>query len=342
MKEECYEEMIHHHTLIKVMSHWSLRPIKVVMKDMRREGKQTALISKRQRIQQKRRRDAGSFRFRSRDADLLRFGAEQTFVRFDTAGEFLAPGYTPSLTTPPPEQLADPTPPVKRAWPTDLRHRLMAVSRLVRKLERRGYVEVIQPWADQPAWFRVKAQSLRLLGLDWPEVPFPETYEDQEARLRHDHLFTSHNHLINQVRLLLARGDAGAPLHTWKGERAIEAALRPREKGLRRPHKADGLLLLQADGAWTVTSADRSRVQYTVEMKADQLLAIEIECTQKSESRLAEILSDLLAHHDFVWYFCLTPTIKQAVADARRDALSASEQRRRVRILLLEDVLPCF
>jgi hypothetical protein len=300
---------------------------------------QAKLLTKRRRIQQKRRRDTGSSRFRTRDADLLRFGAEQTFVRFDTAGEFLAPGYTPALATPPPEQLADPTPPVKRAWPADLRHRLMAVSRLVRKLEMRSYVDVIQPWADQPAWFRVTALGLRFLGLEWLEIPFPETYEDREARLRHDHLFTSHNHFINQVRLFLARGGAGAPSHIWKGERTIEAALPPREKGLRRPHKADGILLLQADGAWEVTSAARTRVQYTVEMKVGQLLAIEVECTQKSESRLAEILPDLLAHHDFVWYFCLTPAIKRAVADARRDALHDSEQRRRVRILLLEDVL---
>lgn len=50
----------------------------------------------------------------------------------------------------PPEQLTDTTPSVKRAWPTDLRHRLMAVSRLLRKLEDRGDVEIRQPWADQP------------------------------------------------------------------------------------------------------------------------------------------------------------------------------------------------
>src|SRR6266566_6061665 len=216
----------------------------------------TRTVKKRRRIQQKRRLDAGSSRFKSRDADLLRFGAEQTFTRFDTAGEYLAPGYAPALTLPPPEQLADPTPSVKRAWPADLRHRLMAVSHLLRKLAARGYVEVIQPWADQPAWYRTTALGLRYLGLDWPEIPFPEKYEDLEARLRHDHSFKSHNHLINQVRLLLARGEADAPTHTWKGERAIELALPPREKGLRRPHKADGILHLKEDGAWSITAKD--------------------------------------------------------------------------------------
>jgi len=48
--------------------------------------------------------------------------------------------------------------------------------------------------------------GLRYLSLEWEEIFFPEKYEDLEARLRHDHYFTSHNHLINQVRLLLARG----------------------------------------------------------------------------------------------------------------------------------------
>jgi hypothetical protein len=41
-----------------------------------------------------------------------------------------------------------------------------------------------------------------------------------------------------------------------------------------------------------------------------------------------------------VWYFCLNATIKQAVADARRQVFTDG-QRRRVRILLLEDYLPC-
>jgi len=302
----------------------------------------TPTRKKRRRIQHKRRIDAGSFRFKARDADLLRFGAEQTFTRFDTAGEFLAPGYTPASAEPSPEQLADDTPSVKRAWPGDLRHRLMAVSHLLRKLAARGYVEVIQPWADQPAWYRTTALGLSYLGLYWPEIAFPEDYEKLEARLRHDHSFKSHNHLINQVRLLLARGGAGMPTkHTWKGERAIEEALPPREQGVRRQHKLDGIIRLDEDGSWDVANAERTQVLDTVEMKAGQIIGIEVECSQKSTARLAQILPDIVAHLDFVWYFCSTPAIKQAVADARRDALSSQEQRRRVRILLLEDYLPC-
>ena len=301
----------------------------------------TRTVKKRRRFQQKRRIDAGSFRFKSRDADLLRFGAEQTFTRFDTAGEYLAPGYALALTLPPPEQLADPTPAVKRAWPADLRHRLMAVSKLLRKLEVRGYVEIVQPWADQPAWFRTTALGLRSLGLDWPDIPFPDTYEALEARLRHDRYFVSHNYLINQVRLLLARGGAGAPKHTWKGERAIEEALPPREKGVRRQHKLDGAIRLEEDGSWEVRAKDGT-VLDSVAMKAGQIIGIEVECSQKSTARLAEILPDIIAHLDFVWYFCASPTIKQAVADARRNALKPDDERRRVRILLLEEYLPCL
>jgi hypothetical protein len=295
---------------------------------------------KRRRANRKRRRDAGSIRPMSRDADILRLGAEQTFVRFDTAGEYLAPDYTPATAEPTPEQLADTRPPATRAWPADLRHRLMAVSRLMRKLEARGYVEIIQPWADQPAWFRVRTAGLRYLGLDWDEIPFPDNYEDLEARLRHDRYFTSHNHIINQVRLLLARGGAGMPKqHLWQGERQIESALPLREPGKRRPHKADGLVYLQADGSWEVKAASGA-VLSTVAMKATQLVGIEVECSQKSNGRLHEILPDLLAHHDFVWYFCTSPAIRQAVADARKKALSTDEERRRLRLLLLEEYLP--
>ena len=295
---------------------------------------------KRRRVHHTRRRDAGSSRTTSRDIDILRFGAEQTFVRYDTAGEYLAPGYVPALAKPTPEQLADTTPSAKRAWPTDLRHRLMAVTRLLNKLEARGYVEIIQPWADQPAWFRVTALGLRALGLDWEEIPFPDKYEDLEARLRHDRYFVSHHHLINQVRMLLARGGANMPTgHEWQGERAIEIALPPREQGTRRPHKADGLVYLQQDGSWPIYAFDRTQVA-TVEMKARQMVGIEVETTQKNDKRYQEILPDLVAHHDFVWYFCFTPTIRNALADART-TLPLEEQRRRVRLLFLEDYLSC-
>src|SRR5450755_1236162 len=236
--------------------------------------------AKRKRLHYRTRRDAGSRRPKSRDADLLRLGAEQTFVRYDTVGEALAPDHSPATDTPPPAQLEDTSAPVKRAWPQDSRHRLMAVSRLLRKLEAQGTVEIIQPWSDQPAWYRTTTQGLRSVGLDWEEIPFPDNYKDLEARLRHDRSFTSHNHLVNQVRMLLARGGAGVPKHTWKGERAIEIALPPREKGIRRPHKADGILFLQKDGAWE-TKRSSGEVVGSVEMKAQQLIGVEIECTQK-------------------------------------------------------------
>ena len=294
--------------------------------------------TRRKQVSRKQRRDAGATRPTGRDRDIVRFGVEQTFIRYDTLGEWLAPDYSVATEEPPEAQLQDARPPIKRAWPQDRRHRLMAVTRLMNKLERQGYVEIIQPWAEQPAWFRVTTQGLRSISLDWEEIPFPETYLDLEARLRHDRFFTSHNHLINQVRLLLARGGAGAPQHAWKGERAIEIALPPREKGIRRPHKPDGIIKLQKDGVWHVRAANGAILD-TILMRANQIIGIEVECSQKSGKRLAEILPDLLSHHDFVWYFCLTPGIRQAVADARK-TLATDAERRRVRILLLEDYLP--
>src|SRR5712692_2773663 len=299
----------------------------------------TPLRKKRRRVQQKRRTDAGSVQFRGRDATIIRFGVEQTFARSDSLGEHLAPGHTPAVAEPPASQLADTSAPTKRPWPADSRHRLNAVAKLLRKLSDRGYLEVIQPWDNQPPWFRATALGLRAVGLDWPEIPFPEKYEDLEARLRHDEQYKSHHHLINQVRQLLARGGAGVPKHAWKGERAIELALPPRQKDVRRPQKGDGILYLQEAGAWSITARDGTILE-TVEMKPTQLLAVEVECTLKSDHRLSEILPDLLAYHEYVWYFCLNATIKQAVADARLRALT-DEQRRRVRILLLEDYLPC-
>src|SRR5579859_5013080 len=94
----------------------------------------TPLRKKRRRIQQKRRSDAGSVQFRGRDATIIRFAAEQTFARSDSLGEELAPGHTPAVAEPPASQLADTTPSVKRAWPADSRHRLMASAKLLRKL----------------------------------------------------------------------------------------------------------------------------------------------------------------------------------------------------------------
>jgi hypothetical protein len=199
----------------------------------------TPLRKKRRRIQHKRRSDAGSRQFRGRDATIIRFAAEQTFARSDSLGEELAPDHLPAVAEPPASQLADTTAPTKRPWPADARHRLNAVAKLLRKLSDRGYIEVIQPWDDQPPWYRATAHGLRRVGLDWPEIFFPEKYEDLEARLRHDEQYKSHHHLINQVRLLLARGGAGVPKHEWRGERAIELVLPAREKGQRRPHKPD-------------------------------------------------------------------------------------------------------
>src|SRR5579864_3803499 len=100
---------------------------------------------KRRRIQKKRRSDAGSVQFRGRDATIIRFAAEQTFVRSDSLGEELAPDHSPALAEPPASQLADRSAPTKRPWPADMRHRQNAVAKLLKKLSERGYLEVLQP-----------------------------------------------------------------------------------------------------------------------------------------------------------------------------------------------------
>jgi hypothetical protein len=51
---------------------------------------------KRKPAPRKLRRDAGSTRPSTRDKDVVRLGAEQTFVRYDTVGEWLAPDHSPA------------------------------------------------------------------------------------------------------------------------------------------------------------------------------------------------------------------------------------------------------
>src|SRR5258708_12964239 len=68
--------------------------------------KQQVPLRKRRRSQPRKiRRDAGSWRNMSRDDDLLRFNPEQTFLRFDSPGEYLPPAYAPSIAEPPAEHL---------------------------------------------------------------------------------------------------------------------------------------------------------------------------------------------------------------------------------------------
>ncbi len=272
---------------------------------------------RRPRTLRKTRRDAGSTRPTTRDKDVVRLGAEQTFVRYDTVGEWLAPDHSSATEKPSQAQLQNTSAPTKRPWPQDRRHRLMATIRLLNKLERQGYVEIIQPWADQPAWYRATTQGLRSIGLDWDEIPFPESYEDLEARLRHDQYFKSHNHLINQVRMLLARGGAGVPDHTGKGSGPSKSRCQIGKKANAVPIKPMAAWTLKEDGQWEMKGCNWQRGRYRP-MKANQVIAIEVECSLKSDGRLLEILPDLMAHHDFVWYFCLNTTIRQAVSDARK------------------------
>ena len=76
--------------------------------------------------------------------------------------------------------------------------------------------------------------------------------------------------------------------------------------------------------------------QWRVPLSAQALLGVEIELSRKSYERLAtHVLPGLLEHYDFVWYFCLQEAYHAVVA-ARRNYVQTDEERKRIRIHLLD------
>ena len=282
-----------------------------------------------------RRSDYGTFKVTDRDWDGSLFVAEMKFVRYDTLGEYLAPGFEPANDTSQTLDEKDEWPRHhggKRTgipWPGESRKRLNAVAQVVNRWERKmGFAETWQPFASQPKWVRITEEGLRELGLPWAEIPFPE-----RERLRHDAEHNSHIHRMNQVRLSLARGDVEVPRHRWISEREIEANLPLKEPGVTLPHKPDGYLELEEDGAWELKRGDRSIER--IPLLQGSRIGIEVELSRKSYERLGtQVLPSLLEHYDFVWYFCLQEAYN-AVVVARRDYLRTHEERKRIRILQL-------
>lgn len=282
-----------------------------------------------------RRSDYGSYKVTDRDWEGLRFVAEMKFVRYDTLGEYWAQGFEPA--TDESQTLDDKHEwPMhhggKRTgmpWPRDYRKRLSAVAQVVSRWERKmGFAETWQPFASQPKWVRITEEGLCELGLPWAEIPFPE-----RERLRHDDEHNSHIHRMNQVRLSLARGDVEVPRHRWISEREIEANLPLKEPGVTLPHKPDGYLELEEDGAWELKRGDGSIERIPLLQRSR--ISLEIEHSRKSYERLGTlVLPSLLEHYDFVWYFCLQEAYN-AVVVARRDYVRTDEERKRIRILLL-------
>lgn len=278
----------------------------------------------------KKRRDAGRKKLTERDWRGLHFVAEQTFVTTGQIAQWLAPGCEPAVDIPPDERQryrhgGDRS---TIGWPIDRQRRLHAVAQLVTRWEYdHGLVEMYQPLTGWAYWVRVTALALRQLGLPWSETFFPEEKEYLAPGCHTEH--------ITHIRLQLACGKLPAPKHLWIPERALLAEQGETIAGTKRPHRPDAYLELLEDGSYDLTRG--GKVVATVSMRASQRIAIELERTRKDDPRLEYILPDLLKHFHFVWYFCTSKKVYDAVVKARRDTFSTGEERQRIRILLLEE-----
>ncbi len=292
------------------------------------------MASIRQSPEEKRRSDYGSYDYTLRDNRLQLIVAQQRFVCLDHLGDFADPALQPAIDEPADELSSQKKRGGKRkdtAWPRDRKKRLHAIAELVRKWEKKqGFVETWKPWDHEPAWVRINEAGLRNLGIDWNEIPFPE----QRKRL----LPSGHAYQVNKRRLALARGSADAPAHNWICERAILYEQLKQDPNLIRAHRPDGVLLVNADGSFPFKRGDV--VLEDIPLKARQRIAIEVELSRKKVARLGEgILPSLLRNYDFTWYFCGNQDVYNTIVAARRDYLQTNEERKRIRILLLEETI---
>jgi hypothetical protein len=303
---------------------------------------------------QKHRSDYRTWKKTERDQDGMFLVAQQKLMRLDTLGEWFAPGYESMVESQPAqngEQVqANGSQPIKKQrggkrtgtpWPRDRRHRMMAVERIVNRwVDPMGFADVWQPWASQPPWVRITQRGLEELHLDvdgqgdpyWTELPWPE-----DKKLRDDGKeYLSHTHRINQVHLALARGDVKdiPKKHIWHSEREIEATLPKKVKGVRLPHKTDGYVELDEDGTWNFPRRD-GNIDVLILPRGSRI-AIEVELSRKRfEAYEQFILPDLLKFYDFALYFAYDDAYN-AVVDARRKYLSSDDERRRIRIIKLQ------
>jgi len=282
---------------------------------------------------------------RERDWGALELIGAQKWVSFDTLGEFWAPDHSPAiLLSSRREQLALPESKPQgqtgrggqrkeQPWPADWLHRSMAVARIVYKLEAHGLVKRWQPWDGQPQWVALTEEGYRYRHLPWHELDWPD-----EDELRHNGTYyRSHIHLINQARVQLLAGAAGAPKHTWTSERAIASSFPLKEAGMNLPHLPDGVMQLVEPGSWDITI--EGEIVDTVLMQPDQQIAVEVELSRKSYPRLQwDVLPSLLERYDFIWYFA-DEDARKAVYKARDQHVPREEDQRRIRVMKLQDYL---
>jgi hypothetical protein len=294
------------------------------------------------------RSDYGTWRKNARDQNGLLLTAEAKYMRMDTLAEWLAPGYAPTADLPSShdvefgaqEKMPRGGKRTGTPWPDDRRHRMMAVQRLVQRwVERMKCAESWQPWAGQAPWVRINQRGLVELHLDcdeqgnpyWTDIPWPE-----DKKLRDDGCeYLSHYHRINVVRIALARGDVKEvpTKHTWHSEREIEATLPQKRPGVKLPHKTDGYVELDVDWTWQFERRDGDID--LISLPRGSRIAIEVELSRKGFAVYEQfILPDLLQFYDFALYFA-TKDAYQAVVEARRKYMQTNDQRRRIRIILL-------
>lgn len=289
-----------------------------------------------------RRSDFGTFKTQERDWDGWELIGSMKWVRADTLGMFWDPAHRPAIIQPPHEKQQGATSETpntrggKRTglpWPQEYTARMNATLRIVYRWEAHGFAKRWQPWAGQPQWVSLTEAALAERMLPWHEIGWP----DRESIRHDDRYYISHIHRVNQMRVRLLGGAADAPMHLWKGERAIEATFPPKDAGALLPHLPDGALVLQEDGAWDIKIG--SEIVDTVAMRTGQTVAIEVELSRKDFERLdRRILPSLLEHYDFIWYFC-EEDARKAVYTARGQHLKKEEDQRRIRIMRLDDYL---
>jgi len=288
--------------------------------------------------EEKHRSDYRTFRKTDKDWSGWEVVGSMKWTRFDTLGELWDPRHEPAITlaaTKQQEKLTQGGSRTGRPWPRDWHHRSMAVARIVYRWRDHGFAKLYQPWDGQPQWVSLTEAGLAERHLPWHEVDWPEDDED----LRHDDdYYISHIHRINQIRMRLLGGAAGAPQHTWISERAIAADFPLKEAGMELPHLPDGVMFLQKDGFWNIELTSDEIVD-TVEMKSGQKVAIEVELSRKSYPRLRwQVLPSLLERYDFVWYFA-DEDARKAVYKARDQYVPNQDDQRRIRIMKLQDYL---
>ncbi len=260
------------------------------------------------------RRDIGRRTLDERDLRQLDFTCYSTTARVDQLAQLSAPDLSPATDDEPRRRLkkGEPKPPPKPRggprpnWPQGRYARVHAQMQIVNHWVELGYAEVERPNRDTPLWVVVTRAGMERIGAPYDDVPFPAGNLE-------------HMYLVNEVRLFLLRSTK-IPQHSWTSEREIQAHEPFKHKGLELPHRTDGIMTIEIGGDMPLGGS-------TVHLEGGERIAIEVERTRKDFKGLEkDILPDLLAHYDRVWYFA-NPGPYAAVSQSR-EKLTPDQQKR--------------